>query len=343
MKSKKIIALAKGVWAFCSYLFWPQRRAKENAGGDMKKDDRVLLLRDFLETNDYEGCKFQEFDMALENVEDEDPDGFALYHLDNLFYDIFQKIPAVNEERTLFRFARLSAEGEDKGAKWEGSKCYVLNDIKDGKLTFTAPKLFNDPMDPLIKEWAKRRKKQYKDEAELRMYQLINATLDKIRISCFCDPLHGSYKRKQGKATILDCNPLMWAHYADSHKGIGIQYRIKPSNLKDEKNMVVRLLDVNYDKPFPIDGNIPFIDSLCVKGDFWRYEKETRLILYSREDIGDYYSVDGYEIEAVYMGCRMEKEKREYLKNMIKGTGIYLYQMVSSDEDMTKLEMHQVR
>ena len=25
MKSKKIIALAKGVWAFCSYLFVPQR------------------------------------------------------------------------------------------------------------------------------------------------------------------------------------------------------------------------------------------------------------------------------------------------------------------------------
>ena len=28
MKSKKIIALAKGVWAFCSYLFIPQRRPK---------------------------------------------------------------------------------------------------------------------------------------------------------------------------------------------------------------------------------------------------------------------------------------------------------------------------
>ena len=29
MKSKKIIALAKGVWAFCSYLFVPQRRPKD--------------------------------------------------------------------------------------------------------------------------------------------------------------------------------------------------------------------------------------------------------------------------------------------------------------------------
>ena len=308
----------------------------------MKKDERVLLLRDFLETNDYEGSKFPEFEMALENVEDEDPDHFALYHLDNLYYDIFQRIPAIKEERTLFRFARLSAEGEDKGAKWEGSRCYVFNDIKNGKLTFTAPKLFNDPMDPLIKEWAKRRKKQYKGEAELKMYQLINATLDKIRISCFCSPLQIGLKKKLGKASILGCNPLMWVHYADSHKGIGIQYRVKPSNMKDDKNTIVRLLDVNYDKPFPINGNIPFIDSLCVKGDFWGYEKEARLILYSREDIGEHYSVDGYEIEAVYMGYKMEKEKREYLKSLIKGTGIKLYQMVFSDEDMTKLEMHQV-
>lgn len=29
MKSKKIIAIAKGLWAFCSYLFVPQCRPKD--------------------------------------------------------------------------------------------------------------------------------------------------------------------------------------------------------------------------------------------------------------------------------------------------------------------------
>lgn len=67
-----------------------------------------------------------------------------------------------------------------------------------------------------------------------------------------------------------------------------------------------------------------------------------RYVLYSREDIGEHYSVDGYEIEAVFMGCRMEKEKREYLKSLIKGTGIKLYQMEFTDEDMTKLKAHLV-
>ena len=31
MKSKKIIALAKGVWAFCSYLFVQRTRSEESA------------------------------------------------------------------------------------------------------------------------------------------------------------------------------------------------------------------------------------------------------------------------------------------------------------------------
>ena len=29
MKSEKIMDMMKGVWAFCSFLFWPQRRPKE--------------------------------------------------------------------------------------------------------------------------------------------------------------------------------------------------------------------------------------------------------------------------------------------------------------------------
>lgn len=29
MKGKKIMALVKGVWAFCSYVFVPQRRPKD--------------------------------------------------------------------------------------------------------------------------------------------------------------------------------------------------------------------------------------------------------------------------------------------------------------------------
>lgn len=304
----------------------------------MKQQDRKLLLKDFLDTRELDSCVHYGLEMALENVLDGNIGASALYHLDNLYYDVFQRIPAVNEERTLFRFTSLAAAGE----KWSGEKCYAFNDIRNRSLSFGSPKLFNDPMDPLIKEWVARKQVHPDSKDDKILYQLIYETLGKIRISCLIDPLRNK-KNRNRFTPITDCNTLMWAHYADSHRGICIQYRVKPANLIEEGSKVVKLLDVNYDKPFPLNGNIPFVDSLCVKGDYWRYEKETRLIMYSRKQLSDYYSQDGYEIEAVYMGCRIEYEKRDYLKDMLRGTGIKLYQMSFSEDDISKLVAHPIK
>lgn len=304
----------------------------------MKQQDRKLLLKDFLDTRELDSFVHYGLEMALENVLDGNIGASALYHLDNLYYDVFQRIPAVNEERTLFRFTSLAAAGE----KWSGEKCYAFIDIRNRSLSFGSPKLFNDPMDPLIKEWVARKQVHPDSKDDKILYQLICETLGKIRISCLIDPLRNK-KNRNRFTPITDCNTLMWAHYADSHRGICIQYRVKPANLIEEESKVVKLLDVNYDKPFPLNGNIPFVDSLCVKGDYWRYEKETRLIMYSRKQLSDYYSQDGYEIEAVYMGCRIEYEKRDYLKDMLRGTGIKLYQMSFSEDDISKLVAHPIK
>lgn len=304
----------------------------------MKQQDRKLLLKDFLDTRELDSCVHYGLEMALENVLDGNIGASALYHLDNLYYDVFRRIPAVNEERTLFRFTSLAAAGE----KWSGEKCYAFNDIRNRSLSFGSPKLFNDPMDPLIKEWVARKQVHPDSKDDKILYQLIYETLGKIRICCLIDPLRNKKNRNRFTPIITDCSTLMWAHYADSHRGICIQYRVKPANLIDEESKVVKLLDVNYDKPFPLNGNIPFVDSLCVKGDYWRYEKETRLIMYSRKQLSDYYSQDGYEIEAVYMGCRIEHEKRDYLKDMLRGTNIKLYQMSFSEDDISKLVAHPI-
>lgn len=337
-----IRSVLKGVWQFCSYLFVPQRRPTENEEGDMKKDDRVLLLSDFLESKDYEGCQFPEFEMALENVEDGNIGASALYHLDNLFFSVFQRVPQKEGERTLFRFTGLLAEGEDKGEKWDGEKCYAFNDIKDGALTFSAPKLFNDPMDPIIKEWTKWRKVHYKDKDDKILYRLIDETLDKIRICCFVDPLRSD--KKNSIPRIEDCSPLMWAHYANNHKGICIQYKINPALIPENEQWIIRLLDVDYKRAFPLNGDIPFMDSLCVKGGSWQYENETRLILYTRNKFADKgrRRVKKYDIEAVYMGREIEAERRNYLKNMLRGTSIKLYQMSFDEDDISKLKAHQI-
>lgn len=299
----------------------------------MKKEGKKLLLKDFLET-DEDNIPFH-LDVVMENVMDGNK-GTTIAHLDNLIYDVFQVLPKMTVERTLFRFIGLSSKNND----WKGDECYAFNDIKNNALTFAAPKLFNDPMDPLIKAWAEWRKIQHTDKVDKVLYKLISDVLDRIRICCLVDPLRNRIRPKEAK--IDDCSPLMWAHYANNHKGICIQYRVKPENIIDGERVVLRLLDVNYDKPFPLDGNIPFVDSLCVKGDYWRYEKETRLIMYVRGNIAEHQPMKGFEIEAIYMGYKIEHEKRDYLIKMLKSSDIKLYQMDFDKRNMTKMVAHLV-
>ena len=342
----------------------------------MRKKEHVLLLKDFLETRNLEECWFQELELALENVMYGNIGSSALYHLDNMCYDVFKTLPNITEEKHLFRFVRFPAQyihlSQEKNEeiidvrilderkknvsqhiekninklfekKWNGDNCKIIEDIKNNAITLSSTNSFNDPMDPLIKAWLEKRMIDPDDKYDKILYQLIEKTLNKIRICCLVDPLENKKLCDKKSPKIEDCSPLMWAHYADSHKGICIQYKVTPKNLIDDKNRIVRLLDVNYKEAFPLDGDIPYIDSLVVKSNCWSYENETRLILYSRKNETDYCQLSNFEIEAVYMGWRIDKEKRDYLKKMLKNTNIKLYQMVFSPKDITKLVAKECR
>lgn len=306
----------------------------------MRKKEHVLLLKDFLETRNLEECWFQELELALENVMDGNIGSSALYHLDNMCYSVFQALQKETKERHLFRFTGFPPQYKDgKPKDWEDSDCPIIKDIIHNDITLSSPKGFNDPMDPILKAWIERKKMHPDDNVDKILYQLIEATLDKMRVCSLVDPQRDKIIQNQSP-DILDCNALMWAHYAKSHTGICIQYKVKPSNISDTDDMVVRLLDVNYDKPFPLNGDIPFIDSLIVKGYFWRYEKESRLILYSRnmKEENVFYQLKNFEIEAIYMGYRIDKDKSECLKTLLKETNIRLYQMRFSHNNISKLE-----
>ncbi len=71
----------------------------------MKKKEKPLLLKDILDTENLEENVSQDFEMALENVKDADADEYALYHLENQCFDVFQALPKQDEEKHLFRFS----------------------------------------------------------------------------------------------------------------------------------------------------------------------------------------------------------------------------------------------
>ena len=315
------------------------------------KNKYCLLLKDVLDTRNLQEAS-PELEIALEGLIDGDPEYVILDHIDNLCYEAFKMLPSIEEEKRLFRFAGFPIVSED--GNWHGANCPLIGDIKNNQITLSSPKGFNDPMDPLIKEWVRLKRNRFRiNPKNGNLYQRIDKTLDKIRICCLVDPSrncetgHKLFPHKRSKGNVLpsvkDCSPLMWAHYAKNHQGLCIEYRVKKSNLEDTDRRVVRLLNVEYNKAFPLNGDMPFTDSLVVKAQCWNYENETRLIMYSRDNEAKFCQLSNFEIVAVYMGCRIGEEQSTYLKNMLKGSRIRLFQMEFSVDDISKLVAHEIK
>lgn len=142
-------------------------------------------------------------------------------------------------------------------------------------------------------------------------------------------------------------NMLMWSHYADSHKGICIEYNLKrivndPHQIilhlfpviyckeriinRDIDSLVKNLSDLNkaieeryiYENEESLDNLIPLF---LIKGDVWQYENEWRIV-YTRKnmyDFDDYILYSGNLvfpcISNVYLGYRIHPEIR---KNIIE-------------------------
>lgn len=336
-----------------------------------------LLVNSFLNPGLEEDLPL-ELEISKENVMDGNPELFSLYHLDNLCYDSFKKLPSLDEEKHLFRFVRFPfddaeiknvkcefIEEEENKSKcpvnkgiadgflrlvdpkkdkvWDGSKCPIIKDIKNNSISLSSPRRFNDPVDPLIKAWVENRRIHHNGIVDKRCCELIEKTIGKIHICSLVDPLRNKRLGRNRVPNINGINPLMWAHYADSHKGLCIQYKVKPSNCEDTDNQILRLLDVQYNKKFPLNGELPLTDSFVVKAKCWSYENETRLIAYSRDNEEDFLTLGDFEVEAVYMGYRIGHQQRDYLKRMLKGSSIKLFQMSFSEKDITQLVAHEIK
>lgn len=85
--------------------------------------------------------------------------------------------------------------------------------------------------------------------------------LERYRVYCMCPDV---------------TNTLMWAHYADKHRGICLEFNI-------QNEVVCCALEVQYSSEFPMtrqysDDLAENLLPLLAKSDVWKYENEYRLI-----------------------------------------------------------------
>ena len=203
---------------------------------------------------------------------------------------------------------------------------YSIFDIARNQITLSHPSKFNDPFDSLILQWINH----YANNSDDKPFRKIFAESYKYyRVRSFASDT------ETDKAI---SNILMWSHYADSHKGMCLQYHFSEGFTKNREDLI-RFRRVKY----PIEmqkldfekGSIDTDLGLLTKTHCWKYENEVRLISYI--DKGqEFYSVnldDASYIKAVYFGKCCSSEDIELIKSIVTTPDVQFYIMECSDED----------
>lgn len=244
-------------------------------------------------------------------------------------------------------------------------KCniFLYKALINDKLYLSSPTTFNDPFEcPHIEEM------HDKYTSHALVYQ---AYKDCLKFACFIQPDAKYYrenkhysrtiynnKRNNKESKVLG-NNLMWAHYADSHKGICIKYNanklINKLNYNDG-NIVSNFKMIIYSKKSinePPYYNLSWSDTFFVKGIEWQYENELRYLYYNMNDTGEHKAIDIEGcIEAIYFGLKCSKEDKETILNIFKSkksiikdhnemknnTTIHFYQMEIDKESLGQVK-----
>lgn len=216
---------------------------------------------------------------------------------------------------------------EESYFSFRGINIYSIQEIINNTISVSSPKTFNDPLDPPITLAAKH---IFKDIKTQKDEQFFLESLEKVRIRCFVpakDP-----KTKEEQEPYL--NTLMWAHYANSHKGMCIKYKLSSTLIKKTDKTIGIFAAVEYPEgSFDINSHDSFEFNECflTKQSEWKYEKEVRLI-YFNADNSDYFQPlnldEDNRIEAIYFGYNCsETDKKTIKKLFTHDSTIKFYQM----------------
>lgn len=206
---------------------------------------------------------------------------------------------------------------EDTFFSFRSINMYSIEDITNNTITVSSPKSFNDPLDPPITLAAKHK---FKNLETQKNEQFFLESLEKVRIKCFVSEI--DLKTNKKKEPYL--NTLMWAHYANSHRGICIKYKLSPRLIKRNNKITGLFAAVEYPKKnFNITpkNHFEFNECFLTKQKEWEYENEIRLIYFNANNSENFQPLKFEEeniIEAIYFGYRCSRTEKDTIKNILK-------------------------
>ena len=225
---------------------------------------------------------------------------------------------------------------------------YAIEEITNEKISLAHPRMFNDPLDTILVWWLEKEIKEgRKSEQEMNFRLLMKKASEHIKLRC----LIGSQYLEDGKwkdRRIEDLSALMWAHYANSHAGMCIEYgfdkKFFKTGVPTNEEELVMIAPIEYVNTIDLSKNVPSMkDALFKKSYFWEYENEMRLCSFNVNDSEEYPEIECKgAIKAIYLGVKCSDDNRRKVEKAIGDKDIPLYRMDVDDKLLTKLKKVQI-
>ena len=243
----------------------------------------------------------------------------------------------------------------DRLYRYQTVSAVTLANLKSRTLWFGAPVAFNDPFDcalqvsspKLDKVEVLRLIELYRSQgvtfaAEFETEHLpdgqpteaLVATVVKAAREAFNEQI-GFNLHNRGVACFSATNTelLMWAHYADGHRGFCLEFATLEDPFKSAREVYYRQEAPEISPVAMIEGKTgadELVNAMMVtKFESWRYEQEWR-VLHKNANVA--YTYDWRALTGVYLGAAMPKEHQDVVAQLMVGAPTQLYQMERSEE-----------
>lgn len=173
---------------------------------------------------------------------------------------------------------------------------------------------------------------------------------DKKELNDIIHEINENIKNKMSITCLAERNDInpMWAHYADNHTGICIEYDLKNCNNTFLKTMC---FPVHYvEKNDNTDDLISLVvyknlekwmflfKAANTKSQDWEYENEWRIVfLENIKDYTDFYSdkhcTPFIKPKSIYLGLNINEKIKKEIIDICTFRKINLYQMIKKDQD----------
>ena len=186
--------------------------------------------------------------------------------------------------------------------KYFGTQDHHFSSLEDGYIYLSPPSYFNDPFDCSLDlvDFSSRTNKDFNKSAVERFKQRVKD----IGVCCF---------------SRINDSILMWAHYANSHRGFCLEF-----SSDSENPYGIHPLDVCYSEMlvklnFHNQADDAIVNMIFTKSLDWKYEQEMRCIadgLVSQDDRKKHF--DASKLKAVYLGVKCEEVTSEKIKDIVR-------------------------